>query len=184
MASFAPCNPLCGTGAHAEELVHETLTRALRRPGRVRRRDDPVHLMRVPRRAWHDLQQPRAAGSARGRRPHAIEGVVDGGGDPDLRAGHMAGLRATSDLPPPRREAITAVDVLGLSNRDAANVVAECADFGAATRAGATGGAGLRGPRTQACRTRPRAGRMTGPHKQIGRPATRCLAVGGWGKHP
>jgi DNA-directed RNA polymerase specialized sigma24 family protein len=31
---------------------------------------------------------------------------------------------AISDLPPPLREAITAVDVLGLSNRDAANGVA------------------------------------------------------------
>jgi RNA polymerase sigma-70 factor (ECF subfamily) len=121
---FRAAYALCGTRADAEELVHGTFTRAPRRPRRLRRPDDPVDLMRVLCRAWHDLQQPRAAGSARGRRPHAIEWVVDRGADPDLRTGHVRlAYRAIRDLPPPLREAIAAVDVLGLSNRDAARAL-------------------------------------------------------------
>jgi hypothetical protein len=90
---------------------------------------------------------------------------------------------ATSDVPPPRRESITAVDVLGLSNRDAANGVAECADFSGGTRRG-NGWCGA--SRTQdssradlrSCWPRNRTAqtdRKTG---------TRCMAVGGREKHP
>lgn len=121
---FRAAYALCGSDADAEELVHETFTRALRRPGRVRRRDERVQLMRVLRRAWHDLQQPQVAGPARGGPRHATEWVVDAGADPDLRAGHVRlAYEAIPDLPPPLREAIAAVDVLGLSHRDAARAL-------------------------------------------------------------
>lgn len=114
---------LAGSRPEAEDLVQETFARVLARPRRVRRGGERAYLMRVLRNTWIDLQRARAA------RPDpdggdAIEWVLDGESDP---AGLALDVRLAYDgmreLPPAQREAIVAVDVLGLAYKEAARAL-------------------------------------------------------------
>jgi RNA polymerase sigma-70 factor (ECF subfamily) len=114
---------LSGSGSEAEDLVQETFARVLSRPRRIRSGGERAYLMRVLRNTWIDFQRARAA------RPdpvggEAIEWVLDGESDPgglalDVRLAYD-GMR---ELPTPQREAIVAVDVLGLAYREAARAL-------------------------------------------------------------
>jgi RNA polymerase sigma-70 factor (ECF subfamily) len=114
---------LCGSREDAEDLVQDTFERVLRRPRFVRRDQDLAYLMRVLRNTW--------ISSGRSRRPLVVpleEGRIEpeaGGGDPVVAQVVEAGavyeaLRALSE---PLREAVVAVDVVGLSYRDAARAL-------------------------------------------------------------
>jgi RNA polymerase sigma-70 factor (ECF subfamily) len=114
---------LTGSRADAEDLVQETYARVLSRPRRVRDGGERAYLMRVLRNTWIDFQRARAA------RPDpaggdALDWVVDGDSDPgglalDVQLAYE-GMRA---LPAPQREAIVAVDVLGLAYKEAARAL-------------------------------------------------------------
>jgi RNA polymerase sigma-70 factor, ECF subfamily len=114
---------LSGSRMEAEDLVQETYARVLTRPRRVRRGGERAYLMRVLRNTWIDFQRARAA------RPdpaggEAIEWVLDVDSDPgglamDVKLAY-AGMR---ELPTPQREAIVAVDVLGLAYKEAARAL-------------------------------------------------------------
>jgi RNA polymerase sigma-70 factor, ECF subfamily len=114
---------LAGSSADAEDLVQETFARVLSRPRRVRSGGERAYLMRVLRNTWIDFQRARAA------RPdptggEAIGWVVDGDSDPgglalDVRLAYE-GMRELSE---PQREAIVAVDVLGLAYKEAARAL-------------------------------------------------------------
>jgi RNA polymerase sigma-70 factor, ECF subfamily len=111
---------LSGSAPDAEDLVQETFARVLSRPRLVRRGGELAYLMRVLRNTWIDFARARAA------RPHpaggeAIDWVVEAESDPgglalDVRLAYE-GMR---ELPEHQREAIAAVDVLGLSYKEAA----------------------------------------------------------------
>jgi RNA polymerase sigma-70 factor, ECF subfamily len=111
---------LAGSSADAEDLVQETFARVLSRPRRVRAGSEVAYLMRVLRNTWIDFARARAA------RPElaggeAIDWVVEAESDPgglalDVRLAYQ-GMR---ELPEHQREAIAAVDVLGLSYKEAA----------------------------------------------------------------
>ena len=114
---------LTGSRHDAEDLVQETLARVLARPRIVRRQDDPRYLIRALRNTWIDMQRARKA-----RPPttgaEALERIVDRVGDPSelaLDVGVVHG--AIRDLSPKLRAAIAAVDVLGLSYREAARAL-------------------------------------------------------------
>jgi RNA polymerase sigma-70 factor, ECF subfamily len=114
---------LCGTSADAEDLVQETFARVLSRPRFVRRGGERAYLMRVLRNIWIDFARARAA------RPdpvggEAIDWVAEDGSDPgglalDVRLAYE-GIR---ELPEHQREAVAAVDVLGLSYKEAARAL-------------------------------------------------------------
>jgi RNA polymerase sigma-70 factor, ECF subfamily len=114
---------LCGTSADAEDLVQETFARVLSRPRFVRRGGERAYLMRVLRNVWIDFGRARAA------RPdpvggEAIDWVAEDGSDPgglalDVRLAYE-GIR---ELPEHQREAVAAVDVLGLSYKEAARAL-------------------------------------------------------------
>ena len=112
---------LCGSREDAEDLVQETFARVLSRPRVIHGDDDLYYLMRVLRNTF--LTGRRTAS----RRPvtvAALEDVVAADPKPTGRpheALEVQELYATiAALPEDFRMAITAVDVLGLSYREAA----------------------------------------------------------------
>jgi RNA polymerase sigma-70 factor (ECF subfamily) len=113
---------LCGSRADAEDLVQETFARVLGSRRGVRHRDSLPYLMRALRNTWIDFQRARAvrpvAGGAEG-----VEWVVDGSADPQIALDMQAAYAAMLGLSQPLREAIAAVDVLGLSYKEAAKAL-------------------------------------------------------------
>jgi RNA polymerase sigma-70 factor (ECF subfamily) len=113
---------MTGSRQDAEDLVQETFVRVLRRPRLLRRDDDLAYLMRTMRNAWLNTRRGRGA-EARAveqaatlleRRPEA---------DPLVSVEARALLEIVSDLPPIYRDVIAAVDVLGLSYKEAAKAL-------------------------------------------------------------
>jgi RNA polymerase sigma-70 factor (ECF subfamily) len=115
---------LCGSREDAEDLVQETFTRVLSRP-RVLHGDDDLHyLMRVLRNTYFTSRRTA------GRRPVTVatlDDVVVADSRPTGRpeqALEMQELYATiASLPDNFRMALVAVDVLGLSYREAARAL-------------------------------------------------------------
>jgi RNA polymerase sigma-70 factor (ECF subfamily) len=121
---FRAAYALCGSWADVEELVLEAFASAISRRRFVRSRGDAVHLMRALRRTWIDHQCTRPARPAATRPPEPIDWVVDPGADPHVLALDVQrAYDAIGKLSPQQREAIAAVDVLGLSPRDAARAL-------------------------------------------------------------
>jgi RNA polymerase sigma-70 factor (ECF subfamily) len=113
---------MTGSRQDAEDLVQETFVRVLRRPRLLRRDDDLAYLMRTMRNAWLNIRRRRGT-EARAveesatlleRRPEA---------DPLISVEARALLEAVSALPPIYRDVIAAVDVLGLSYKEAAKAL-------------------------------------------------------------
>jgi len=114
---------LCGSREDAEDLVQDTLERVMRRPRFIRHDQDLAYLLRVLRNTWISSGRVRRLAAS----PYDLEEVapeyidedpvvarvVDGGAVYDA-------LRALTD---PLREAVVAVDVVGLSYRDAARAL-------------------------------------------------------------
>jgi RNA polymerase sigma-70 factor, ECF subfamily len=115
---------LCGSREDAEDLVQETFTRVLARPRMLSGDDELYYLMRVLRNTF--LTSRRTAS----RRPVTVATLEDVvAADPQPRgqpeqALEMQEVYATiAALPKDRRLALVAVDVLGLSYREAARAL-------------------------------------------------------------
>ncbi|HUB76422.1 MAG TPA: RNA polymerase sigma factor [Solirubrobacteraceae bacterium] len=113
---------LCGSRADAEDLVQDTFEKVLRRPRFLRRDEDLAYLMRVLRNTW--------ISSIRARRDVVVAPVgdvvelIEAPHDPiDGKMQGDALLAALRGLSPPLREALIAVDVVGLSYREAAQAL-------------------------------------------------------------
>jgi RNA polymerase sigma-70 factor, ECF subfamily len=120
---FRAAYGLCGRREDAEDLVQETFARVLRRPRLLRRDDDIVYLLRVLRNTW--ISNYRATSA----RPVTIdlaevEFVADPREDPAIAAVELKAIYAAMrDLPDALRETVVAVDVAGLSYRQAARAL-------------------------------------------------------------
>jgi RNA polymerase sigma-70 factor, ECF subfamily len=120
---FRAAYALTGSRHDAEDLVQETFARVLARPRLVRRQDDPRYLMRALRNTWIDLERARGARPVTSGRD-ALEWIVDRRGDPSTVALDVrVAYDAMRDLSPKLREAIAAVDVLGLTYGEAARAL-------------------------------------------------------------
>lgn len=115
---------LCGSREDAEDLVQETFARVLSKPRLLRGDDDLHYLMRVLRNTF--LTSRRTAS----RRPvtvAALEDVAAADARPTTRPDHALEVREVYEtiaaLPEDFRMAIVAVDVLGLSYREAARAL-------------------------------------------------------------
>jgi RNA polymerase sigma-70 factor (ECF subfamily) len=112
---------LCGSREDAEDLVQDAFARVLARPRFLRSDDDLGYLLRVLRHSFVSSVRARA------RRPHDLA-PIDGTeiADPATarRPDELAETRqvyaAISTLPPNFRDALVAVDVVGLSYGEAA----------------------------------------------------------------
>lgn len=112
---------LCGSREEAEDLVQDTFERVLRRPRFVRRDQDLAYLLRVLRNTWiSSSRSPRAVTVA--FEADQAEAIADPRGDQVVARVVEAGAvyEARRGLTLPLREAVVAVDVVGLSYRDAA----------------------------------------------------------------
>ncbi len=116
---------LCGSAADAEDLVQDTFERVLKKPRFIRSRDqDLAYLLRVLRNTW--------ISSARGQRitavalePEELAAAATTSEDPVAAAVVEGGAlyAALQRLSDPLREAVVAVDVVGLSYREAAQAL-------------------------------------------------------------
>jgi RNA polymerase sigma-70 factor, ECF subfamily len=111
---------LCGSREDAEDLVQETYERVLRRPRFMRREDDLGYLFRTLHNTYFNARR------AASRRPHVaaqLDDVQAASSRSDLQPERAAEtslvFEAVAALPQPMREALVAVDVLGLSYAEA-----------------------------------------------------------------
>jgi RNA polymerase sigma-70 factor (ECF subfamily) len=115
---------LSGSRHDAEDLVQETFARVLARPRHVRREDEQRYLLRALRNTWIDLERARSARPAASGGA-ALESVAAAGGDPGgLALDARVVYDTVGELSPKLRTAIAAVDLLGLSYREAARAMA------------------------------------------------------------
>ena len=115
---------LCGTPEDAEDLVQETYSRVLGRRRLLRNEDDLGYLLRTLRNTF--LTQKRTEG--RRLRPGPLPDQLDLVADPHARepqAAVEAGevYAAIAALPGDFRDVLVAVDVTGLSYKEAARVL-------------------------------------------------------------
>ena len=115
---------LCGSREEAEDLVQETFARVLRKPRILRSEDDLGYLLRVLRNTFFSQRRTAA------RRPQttALPDDLDLLEDPSatrpesrMEAAELYG--AIAALPDDFRDALVAIDVVGLSYREAARVL-------------------------------------------------------------
>jgi RNA polymerase sigma-70 factor (ECF subfamily) len=117
---------LCGGNRHdAEDLVQETYARVLARPRFLRHDDDLGYLLRVLRNTFLN----RVRGERRRPTPIELDAERDGlprASDPRhpeaaLEVSEL--LSAIGALPPDQRDAVVAIDIVGLSYREAARAL-------------------------------------------------------------
>ena len=115
---------LCGSREDAEDLVQETYARVLGRPRLLRNEDDLGYLLRALRNIF--LTQKRA--ESRRLRPGPLPDQLDLVADPQARqpqaaveAGEL--YAAIAALPGDFRDVLVAVDITGLSYKEAARAL-------------------------------------------------------------
>jgi RNA polymerase sigma-70 factor (ECF subfamily) len=121
---FRAAYALSGDRYDAEDLVQETYVRVLRRPRFIRHEDDGAYLMRALRNTWINLRTSAHARRSVPLEPEQLEFVQDPTGDPQSEMLHAReAFAAVSELSPKLRETIVAVDVMGLSYKEAAKAL-------------------------------------------------------------
>jgi len=115
---------LCGSRENAEDLVQETFERVLQRPRFLRRDDDVAYLLRVLRNTWINAYKKQQRRPATVGFDESVDFVIDPGADPSTSVADVQAVyTAVHELSPPLRETIVAVDVLGLSYKEAAQAL-------------------------------------------------------------
>lgn len=113
---------LCGSRQDAEDLVQDTYERVLRRPRFLRHDQDLAYLMRVMRNTWISSKRAKPAVTVVPAGDEIDE--IEASNDPIAeRIEGAAVYEALLGLSDPLREALLAVDVVGLSYRQAAHAL-------------------------------------------------------------
>jgi RNA polymerase sigma-70 factor (ECF subfamily) len=111
---------LCGSREDAEDLVQETFARVLSKPRLLRGEDDLAYLMKVLRNTFYSS---RRTASRRPVTSASLEDVVAADPEPTAQPERALEVQelyaAVAQLPEDFRLALVAVDVLGLSYREA-----------------------------------------------------------------
>lgn len=115
---------LCGSREDAEDLVQETYARILKRPRLLRSEDDLGYLLRVLRNTYFSSQRTAKRRIRADPLPDDLERFEDPTAahpQRELDTRELYGLIA--ELPDDFRDALVAIDVLGLSYREAARAL-------------------------------------------------------------
>ena len=115
---------LCGSREDAEDLVQETFARVLRKPRLLRSDDDLGYLLRVLRNTYFSSRRAASRRLRPDPLPEELDLVEDRtavGPHEALEARELYALIAT--LPEAFRDALVAIDLLGLSYREAAQAL-------------------------------------------------------------
>jgi RNA polymerase sigma-70 factor (ECF subfamily) len=109
---------LCGSRTDAEDLVQETFARVLKRPRFVRRDHELGYLLRALRKASYSRYRAAA------RRPATVplpEELALAAPEPRVDATEI--MQAVASAPPVFRDTAIAVDILGMSYKEAARAL-------------------------------------------------------------
>ena len=121
---YRAAQALCGSPHDADDLVQETLVRVLARPRRLRRGSELAYLLAALRNTF--LHSVRTAG----RRPQTVELSMEASdrlcsarADPEAAFEQQELLATIAALPEGFRDALVAVDLVGLSYREAGSLL-------------------------------------------------------------
>jgi len=115
---------LCGSREDAEDLVQETYARVLSRPRLLRNEDDLGYLLRALRNTFLTGRRTESRRLRPGPLPEQLDGLPDPQArDPQsaVEAGEV--YAAIAALPDDFRDVLVAVDVTGLSYKEAARAL-------------------------------------------------------------
>lgn len=115
---------LVGSREEAEDLVQETFARVLRKPRILRSEDDLGYLLRVLRNTFFSTRRTAARRPQTTALPDDLDVVEDRSAvRPEARIESNELYAAISALPDDFRDALIAIDVVGLSYREAAQAL-------------------------------------------------------------
>lgn len=115
---------LTGSRPAADDLVQETYARVLARPRRIQNDDDVGYLVRTMRNIFLDQRRQAARRATDSVDPETFDRIeVSGTTGPQAAAEHRELLAFVSELPEEFRDVLVAVDVAGLSYKEAADVL-------------------------------------------------------------
>jgi RNA polymerase sigma-70 factor (ECF subfamily) len=115
---------LCGSREEAEDLVQETFARVLRKPRILRSDDDLGYLLRVLRNTFFSARRTASRRPQTTALPDDLDLIEDRGAvRPESRLESAELYAAISALPEDFRDALIAIDVVGLSYREAAKAL-------------------------------------------------------------
>ena len=118
---YRAARSLTGSREEAEDLVQETFARVLQKPRLLRSDDDLGYLLRVLRNTFISMRRTASRRPQATAPPEALDYVEDRSAvQPQAGVELTEVYTAISELPPDFRDAVVAIDVVGLSYRQAA----------------------------------------------------------------
>jgi RNA polymerase sigma-70 factor, ECF subfamily len=121
---YRAARSLTGSREEAEDLVQETFVRVLQKPRLLRSDDDLGYLLRVLRNTFISMRRTASRRPQTGAPPEVLEFVEDPRSvQPQDQLEVAEVYAAISELPPDFRDAVMAIDVVGLSYREAAKAL-------------------------------------------------------------
>jgi RNA polymerase sigma-70 factor, ECF subfamily len=117
---YRAARSMCRSREEAEDLVQETFARVLQKPRFLRSDDDLGYLLRVLRNTFISTRRSAARRPEIPVQPEDLSWVEDRSSvHPEAGLDHSELYRAISSLPDAFRDALIAVDIVGLSYREA-----------------------------------------------------------------
>jgi RNA polymerase sigma-70 factor, ECF subfamily len=121
---YRAARALCGSCEESEDLVQETFARVLRKPRMLRSEDDLGYLLRVLRNTFLSARRDASKRPQAAVSPDAFDRFEDVSGvQPEARIEAAELYALISKLPPDFRDAVVAIDVIGLSYNEAARAL-------------------------------------------------------------
>jgi RNA polymerase sigma-70 factor (ECF subfamily) len=115
---------LCGSREEAEDLVQETFARVLRRPRMLRGDDDIAYLLRALRNTFFSARRAASRRVAATPVGDDLELIADAASSElDTRIDAKRLYEEIAELPPDFRDTLIAIDLVGLSYREAARAL-------------------------------------------------------------